>query len=82
MKVRTAIVRACRSARGSARSCSSSAFDGVVFRSAIGYQIAWLGVIFFSAALVFAFATLPVEFNASARARAMLTDAGLIYTMR
>jgi len=50
------------------------------FRSAIGYQIAWLGVIFFSAALVFAFATLPVEFNASARARAMLTDAGLIYT--
>ena len=50
------------------------------FRSAIGYQIAWLGVLFFSGALVFAFATLPVEFNASARARAMLTDAGLIYT--
>ena len=49
------------------------------FRSAIGYQIAWLGVLFFSGALVFAFATLPVEFNASARARAMLTDAGLIY---
>ena len=50
------------------------------FRSAIGYQIAWLGVLFFSGALVFAFATLPVEFNASARARDMLTDAGLIYT--
>jgi Zn-dependent membrane protease YugP len=50
------------------------------FRSAIGYQIAWIGVLFFSGALVFAFATLPVEFNASARARAMLTDAGLIYT--
>jgi len=49
------------------------------YRSAIGYQIAWLGVLFFSGALVFAFATLPVEFNASARARAMLTDAGLIY---
>ena len=49
------------------------------FRSAIGYQIAWLGVLFFSGALVFAFATLPVEFNASARARAMLTNAGLIY---
>ncbi len=49
------------------------------FRSAIGYQIAWLGVLFFSGALVFAFATLPVEFNASARAKAMLTNAGLIY---
>ena len=49
------------------------------YRSAIGYQIAWLGVLFFAGALVFAFATLPVEFNASARARAMLTDAGLIY---
>jgi Zn-dependent membrane protease YugP len=48
-------------------------------RSPFGYQLAWIGVFFFSAALVFAFATLPVEFNASARARAMLTDAGLIY---
>ena len=55
-------------------------FLSAYYRSPLGYQIAWLGVIFFSAALVFAFATLPVEFNASARARAMLTDAGLIYT--
>lgn len=50
------------------------------YRSSFGYQIAWLGVLFFAGALVFAFATLPVEFNASARAKAMLTDAGLIYT--
>jgi Zn-dependent membrane protease YugP len=49
------------------------------FGSSFGYQIAWLGVLFFAGALVFAFVTLPVEFNASARARAMLTDAGLIY---
>jgi len=48
-------------------------------RSPFGYQLAWIGVFFFSAALVFAFATLPVEFNASARAKVMLTDAGLIY---
>ncbi len=54
-------------------------FLAAYYRSAIGYQIAWLGVLFFAGALVFAFATLPVEFNASARARAMLTDAGLIY---
>jgi Zn-dependent membrane protease YugP len=45
----------------------------------IGYtQIAWLGVIVFSAGTVFALATLPVEFDASARAKRMLTDSGLI----
>ena len=50
------------------------------FNSPFGYQLAWIGVLFFAGALVFAFATLPVEFNASARAKAMLTDAGLIYS--
>ena len=45
----------------------------------IGYtQIAWLGVIAFSAGTVFALATLPVEFNASARAKSMLADSGII----
>ncbi len=52
-----------------------SAYTGSQF----GYTIAWVGVLFFSAALVFAFATLPVEFNASSRAKAMLTENGLIY---
>jgi uncharacterized protein len=41
-------------------------------------QIAWLGVIAFSAGTVFALATLPVEFDASARAKRMLTDSGII----
>jgi len=54
-------------------------FMSLYYRSAFGMQIAWLGVLFFAGALVFAFATLPVEFNASTRAKAMLTDAGLIY---
>jgi uncharacterized protein len=40
--------------------------------------LAWLGILFFSAGVVFALATLPVELNASARARRMLTDSGLI----
>jgi Zn-dependent membrane protease YugP len=52
----------------------------IYFNSPFGYQLAWIGVVFFAGALVFAFATLPVEFNASARAKAMLTDAGLIYS--
>jgi Zn-dependent membrane protease YugP len=41
-------------------------------------QLAWLGVIVFSAGTVFALATLPVEFDASARARRLLADSGLI----
>ncbi len=41
-------------------------------------DLAWLGVLFFSGGAIFALATLPVELNASARARQMLTDSGLI----
>ncbi len=40
--------------------------------------LAWLGVAFFSAGAVFALATLPVELNASARARKMLVNSGII----
>ncbi len=43
-------------------------------------QLAWLGVIVFSAGAVFALATLPVEFNASARAKRLLVESGLIST--
>jgi Zn-dependent membrane protease YugP len=41
-------------------------------------QVAWAGVLFFSLGAVFAFATLPVEFNASRRARAMLAENGML----
>jgi hypothetical protein len=41
-------------------------------------QVAWLGVLVFSAGVVFALATLPVEFDASARAKRMLADSGII----
>lgn len=41
-------------------------------------NLAWLGVFAFSAGLLFALLTLPVEFNASSRAKTMLTNAGLI----
>lgn len=43
-------------------------------------DLAWLGVMFFAGGAVFALATLPVEFNASARAKAMLTASGIIRT--
>lgn len=41
-------------------------------------QIAWLGILFFSGGALFALATLPVELNASARARRMLVETGLV----
>jgi Zn-dependent membrane protease YugP len=41
-------------------------------------QLAWLGILVFSAGAVFSLATLPVEFDASARAKRMLADSGII----
>ena len=43
-------------------------------------RLAWLGVFVFSAGAVFALATLPVEFNASARAKELLFTTGIIQT--
>jgi len=43
-------------------------------------NIAWLGVLVFSGGALFALATLPVEFNASARAKRLLAETGIIRT--
>ena len=43
-------------------------------------NLVWAGVILFSGAVIFALVTLPVEFNASARARQMLRTNGLVTT--
>ncbi|KXK15028.1 MAG: putative peptidase membrane zinc metallopeptidase [Chloroflexi bacterium OLB14] len=42
--------------------------------------LAWLGVLVFSGGAVFALATLPVEFDASNRAKRMLANSGIIQT--
>lgn len=41
-------------------------------------NLAWVGVFAFAGGAVFALATLPVELNASSRARKLLADSGLI----
>ena len=41
-------------------------------------NLAWVGLAFFSAGAVFALATLPVELNASTRARRLLASTGII----
>lgn len=51
---------------------------GTLAGSNFGYSIAVFGVILFSAAVAFTLVTLPVEFNASSRAREMLTRNGLV----
>ncbi len=41
-------------------------------------NLAWLGVLVFSGGALFALTTLPVELNASARAKQLLADTGII----
>jgi Zn-dependent membrane protease YugP len=43
-------------------------------------ELAWLGVLVFAGGAVFALFTLPVEFNASARAKQLLVQTGIIQT--
>ncbi len=43
-------------------------------------ELAWIGVIFFAGGALFALATLPVELNASARAKRLVAEAGIIST--
>lgn len=46
--------------------------------SAFGTQIAWLGIVVFSGGAIFSLLTLPVELNASARAKRLLAESGII----
>ncbi len=50
-------------------------FLGLILRMT---NLAWLGVLVFSGGALFALATLPVELNASARAKQLLTNSGMI----
>lgn len=40
--------------------------------------LAWIGVLFFAGAVIFSLITLPVEFDASRRAKALLAQGGLM----
>lgn len=53
---------------------------GLVFGGTLGTQLAWIGVGAFALGAVFALATIPVELNASSRARALLTQSGIVST--
>jgi Zn-dependent membrane protease YugP len=44
----------------------------------VGVEVAWLGVILFGAAVLFTLVTLPVEFDASNRAKKLLKTQGIL----
>lgn len=52
---------------------------GLIMSSAAGTTIAWVGLGLFAATAVFALITLPVEFDASRRAKAWLATSGVVY---
>lgn len=51
---------------------------GFFMQGTLGTSIAWLGIGLFAATALFAFVTLPVELNASHRAKELLVNKGII----
>ncbi|MCK5646113.1 MAG: zinc metallopeptidase, partial [Anaerolineales bacterium] len=53
-------------------------FVGLILQSTLGNNLALIGVAAFALGSVFALATIPVELNASSRAKTLLTQSGLL----
>lgn len=51
---------------------------GILMAPAMGTSLAWVGVLLFAATAVFAIVTLPVEFDASKRAKLALVSQGIV----
>lgn len=54
-------------------------FSASVASPGIGFNIAMIGVALYGGSLLFALVTLPVELNASARAKKMLVEQGILH---
>ena len=54
-------------------------FIGLFMASSTGTTVAWVGLALFAATAVFALVTLPVELNASNRAKQWLSSSGVVY---
>lgn len=52
---------------------------GFFMQGSVGTSVAWIGVGLFALTAVFALVTLPVEFDATRRAKAWLSTSGVIY---
>lgn len=53
-------------------------FLSIFAKTEIGIYIAWAGVALFAVAVIFTLVTLPVEFNASKRAKQLLVSSGVL----
>ena len=51
---------------------------GLFLSSVLGNSVAWLGILLFAATALFAVVTLPVEFDASRRAKKLLVAQGIL----
>lgn len=79
MRLRSAIVPAANLGSTFGYICVMLGFVIYMFsRSEFGVTVVLFGILLFSLAVLFSLITLPVEFNASNRARAMLSSSGLL----
>ena len=53
---------------------------GILAAPLFGTSLAWVGVLLFAATAVFALVTLPVEFDASRRAKLALATQGIVHS--
>jgi uncharacterized protein len=54
-------------------------FLNIFVGGTLGFYVAWLGVFIFAAAVIFTLVTLPVEFDASKRAKKLLVSNGILF---
>ena len=78
MRVRSALVPAANLGSRFGFICVILGLILYMFGAVFGLQIMWLGIFLFAAAVLFALVTLPVEYDASNRARLMLKSTGLV----
>lgn len=78
MRVRSALVPAANLGSRFGFICVILGLILYMFGAAFGITISWIGVWLFAAAVLFALVILPVEYNASNRARQMLQKTGLV----
>jgi len=78
MRVRSALVPAANLGSRFGFICVILGLILYMFGAGFGITITWIGVYLFAAAVLFALVTLPVEYNASSRARQMLQKTGLV----
>jgi Zn-dependent membrane protease YugP len=79
LKFRTALVPATQFTSRLAPMIFMAGFLLSIFlKSEYGLYIAWAGVALFAVAVIFTLVTLPVEFNASKRAKRLLVSSGIL----